>query len=150
MNRENLEGAVRSAVGQGEKSLGHAMSDSATAVRGGFDDAAGKAQQAFGSAKDAVSGSIEAVSALDFSGLRDEIANLTRQVTELAQNQVSAGRDQVAGAIGAAGESLSRSAAGAQDTFSAVESDVESRIKANPWSAVAIAGLIGLLLGKMS
>jgi ElaB/YqjD/DUF883 family membrane-anchored ribosome-binding protein len=71
-------------------------------------------------------------------------------VSDLAQKQMSAGRDQVAGAMGAAGDSLSQSAAIAQDKFAAVESDVESRIKKNPWGAVAIAALIGLLIGKMS
>jgi ElaB/YqjD/DUF883 family membrane-anchored ribosome-binding protein len=45
---------------------------------------------------------------------------------------------------------LSQSAANAQDQFAAIEGDVESRIKKNPWGAVAIAALIGLLIGKMS
>ncbi len=53
-------------------------------------------------------------------------------------------------AMGTASESLSQSAAIAQDKFAAVEGDVESRIKKNPWGAVAIAALIGLLIGKMS
>ena len=53
--------------------------------------------------------------------------------------------------MGAAGESLSQSAANAQDQFAAIEGDVESRIKKNPWGAGAIAALIGwLLIGKMS
>ena len=59
-------------------------------------------------------------------------------------------RDQVVGVVGAAGDSLSQSAAAAQDKFAAVEGDVEARIKKNPWGAVAVAGLIGLLIGKMS
>ena len=50
----------------------------------------------------------------------------------------------------AAGDSLSQWAAVAQDKFAAVEVDVEERIKKNPWGAVAVAGLIGLLIGKMS
>jgi hypothetical protein len=57
---------------------------------------------------------------------------------------------RVAGVVGAAGDSLSQSAAVAQDKFAAVEGDVEARIKKNPWGAVAVAGLIGLLIGKMS
>jgi ElaB/YqjD/DUF883 family membrane-anchored ribosome-binding protein/uncharacterized protein YjbJ (UPF0337 family) len=150
MNKDNLEGAVRSAVGQGEKIFGQATNDRATTAQGSYDDAAGKARSALGSAKEAVSGSIDAVSPIDFSGLRDEISKLTRKVSDLAQNQVSAGRDQVVGAMGAAGESLSQSAANAQDKFAALEGDVESRIKKNPWGAVAVAGLIGLLIGKMS
>jgi ElaB/YqjD/DUF883 family membrane-anchored ribosome-binding protein len=82
--------------------------------------------------------------------LRDEISKLSQQVASLAQNQVSAGRDQVVGAMGAARDNLSQSASNAQDKFVAIEGDVETRIKENPWGAVAIAGLIGLLIGKMS
>jgi ElaB/YqjD/DUF883 family membrane-anchored ribosome-binding protein len=92
-----------------------------------YGDAAGKAQTALGSAKDAVNAGVNAVSA-----------------------QVSAGRDQVAGALGSAADNLSRSAANAEDQFAAVASDLESRIKKNPLAAVAIAALIGLLIGKMS
>jgi ElaB/YqjD/DUF883 family membrane-anchored ribosome-binding protein len=109
-----------------------------------------KRQSALGSAEDAVSRSADAISALDFSGLRDEVSKLTQMVADLAQRRVSAGRDQVVGAMGAAGDSLSQSAAIAQDKFAAVEGDVEARIKKNPWGAVAIAALIGLLIGKMS
>jgi hypothetical protein len=64
-----------------------------TVAQGIYDDATGKARSALGSAKDAVSGSVDAVSALDFSGLRDEISKPTQKVSELAQNQVSAGRE---------------------------------------------------------
>ena len=103
-----------------------------------------------GNAKDAVSGGVDAVSALDFSLLRDQISQLTQKVSDLAQNQMSAGRDQMVGVIGAAGEALSQSAASAQDKIAAMEGDIESRIKKNPWGAVAIAALIGLLIGKMT
>ena len=130
MNRESLEGQVRSGIGQAEKIVGQAIGDKATAAQGAYDDAAGKAQSALGSAKDAGNESVNAVSALDLSGLRNEIAKLAQTVSDLAHKQVSAGRDQVVGAVEAA--------------------DVETRIKKNPWAAVAIAALIGLLLGKMS
>ena len=150
MNKDTLEGAARSTVGQGEKIFGQAMNDRATTAQGEFDDAVGKARSALGTAKDAVSGGAEAVSALDFSGLRDQISQLTQKVSDLAQNQASAGRDHLVGAIGTAGEGLSQSAANAQEKFAAIEGEVESRIKKNPWGAVAIAGLIGLLIGKMT
>ncbi len=154
MNRDNLEGSFRSAIGQGEKIVGQAIGDRTTATQGIYDDAAGKARSALGSAKDAVSEGVDAVSAIDFSALRDEITKLTQMVSDLGQKQVSAGRDQVVSAMGsamgAASDSLSQSAAIAQDKFTAVEGDVESRIKKNPWGAVAIAALIGLLIGKMS
>ena len=149
MNRDSLEGSFRSAIGQGEKIVGQAAGDRATG-QGSYDDAIGKARSALGSAKDAVSDGVDAVSAIDFSALRDEITKLTQLVSDLAQKQVSAGRDQMVSAMGAAGDGLSQSAAMAQDKFVAVESDVEARIKKNPWGAVAIAGLIGLLIGKMS
>jgi len=130
MTRESLDGHVRSGIGQAEKIVGQALGDKATMAQGAYDDAAGKAQAALGSAKDALNESVDAVSALDLSGLRNEITKLAQIVSDLAHKQVSAGRDQVVGAVEAA--------------------DVETRIKKNPWAAVAIAALIGLLIGKMS
>jgi uncharacterized protein YjbJ (UPF0337 family) len=150
VNKDNFEGTVRSAVGQGEKTLGQATNDRSTTAQGYYDDAAGKARSAVGSAKDAVNSGVDAVSSLDFSGLRDQIGKLTQQVSDLAHNQMSSGRDQVVSAMGSASDTLSQSAANAQDKFASLEGDVESRIKKNPWGAVAVAGLIGLLIGKMS
>ena len=150
MNKDHVEGSLRSALGQGEKVVGRTMNDAGTTAQGVFDDASGRVQSAIGSAQDAVSRGADAVSAVDFSALRDEVSKLTQMVSDLAQRRVSAGRDQVYGAMGAASESLSQSAAIAQDKFAAVEGDVEARIKKNPWAAVAIAALIGLLIGKMS
>jgi ElaB/YqjD/DUF883 family membrane-anchored ribosome-binding protein len=150
MNKDTVEGNIRSVVGQGEKLMGQATNDRSSTAQGYYDDVAGKARSTMGSAKDAVSGGVDAVSSIDFSGLRDEIGKLTQKVSELAQNQISVGRNQVVGAMGAAGDSLSQSAANAQDKFAALEGDVESRIKKNPWGAVAVAALIGLLIGKMS
>ena len=79
MDKDNFEGTVRSAVGQGEKILGQATNDRSTTAQGYYDDAAGKARSAVGSAKDAVSGGVDAISSLDFSGLRDEISKLIRR-----------------------------------------------------------------------
>ena len=86
----------------------------------------------------------------DLSRLRDDIAKLTQTVAGLAQKQVASSRDQVAGVVGAAGDSLSQSAAAAQEKFAVVEGDVEARIKKNPWVAVTVAGLIRLLISRMS
>ena len=110
MNKDNFEGTVRSAVGQGEKMLGQATGDRGTTAQGYYDDAAGKARSAVGSAKDAVSGGVDAISSLDFSGLRDEISKLTQKVADLTQTHVAAGRDHVVGAMGSAGQTLSQSA----------------------------------------
>jgi uncharacterized protein YjbJ (UPF0337 family) len=70
MNKDNFEGTVRSAVGQGEKILGQATNDKSTTAQGYYDDAAGKARSAIGSAKDAVGGSVDAISSLDFSAMK--------------------------------------------------------------------------------
>ncbi len=101
MNKDQVEGSLRSAMGQGEQVVGQAMNDPRTTGQGIYDDAAGKVQSALGSAGDAVSRTADAVSALDFSALRDEVAKLTQTVSDLAQRRVSLGRDQLAGAMGA-------------------------------------------------
>ena len=44
MNKDNFEGTIRSAVGQGEKILGQATNDRSTTAQGYYDDAAGKAR----------------------------------------------------------------------------------------------------------
>ena len=150
MNKDKFEGGVRSAVGQGERSVGAANDDKASEVRGAYDEVAGSAQTALGSKKDAAKETADFGSIPDLSRLRDDIARLTQTISDLAQKQVASSRDQVAGVVAAAGDSLSQSAAVAQDKFAAVEGDVEARIKKNPWGAVAVAGLIGLLIGKMS
>ena len=129
MNKDNFEGTVRSAVGQGEKILGQATNDRSTTAQGYYDDVTGKARSAVGNAKDAVNDGVDAISSLDFSGLRDEITKLTQKVSDLAQDRMSTGRDQVVGAMGAASDSLSQTASDAQDKFTALEGDVESRIK---------------------
>jgi uncharacterized protein YjbJ (UPF0337 family) len=130
MNRDTLEGAARSAIGQGEKVVGRALDDRSSTAQGSYDDAMGKARSALGSAKDAVNSGVEAVSALDFSALRDQVGQLAQKVSDLARNGMSP--------------------AEAKENFAALEADVESKIKRNPWGAVAIAALIGLLFGKMT
>jgi ElaB/YqjD/DUF883 family membrane-anchored ribosome-binding protein len=157
MNRDNLEGAGRSAYGQGEQIAGNILKDKSTTAQGRYDDIAGKAQSAVGSAKDAmssakdaVSSGMDAASSIDLTGVQDEIAKLTQSVTALVQKQASTTRDQVMGAVGAASDNLSQSASMAQDKLASMEEDMGTRIRRNPWSAVAVAALIGVLIGKMT
>jgi ElaB/YqjD/DUF883 family membrane-anchored ribosome-binding protein len=89
-------------------------------------------------------------SAVDFPALRADIARLTQTVGSLVEKQTSTARDQVMGAVGAAGDNIAQSASAAQDKLMSLEDDVGSRIKTNPWSAIAIAGLVGFLIGKVS
>jgi ElaB/YqjD/DUF883 family membrane-anchored ribosome-binding protein len=150
MNKDKFEGGVRSAAGEAERTVSAAADDKASDVRGAYDQVAGSAQSAWGSAKEAAKEAADSGSIPDLSRLRDDIAKLTQTVSDLAQKQVASSRDQVAGVVAAAGDTLSQSAAVAQDKFAAGAGDVEARIKKNPWCAVAVAGLIGLLVGKMS
>ena len=150
MNRDNLEGAGRTVFGQGEQLAGNLLKDKSTTAQGRYDEVVGKAQSAVGSAKDAVASGIDAASSIDLSGIQDEIAKLTQSVTALVQKQASTTRDQVMGAVGAAGDNLSQSASAAQDTLISMEEDMGTRIRRNPWSAVAVAALVGLLIGKMT
>ena len=129
MNKDNFEGGVRSAVGQGERFVGAATDDKTSEVKGAYNEVAGSAQSAWGSAKEAAKEMTDTGSIPDLSRLRDDIAKLTQTVSDLAQKQVASSRDQVATVVGAAGDSLSQSAAVAQDKFAAVEGDVEARIK---------------------
>jgi len=151
MNRDSLEGAARAAIGQGEQLAGQAFKDKSMMSQGRNDEALGKVQSALGSAKDAVQSGVDAAAAaIDFGQLRDDIAKLTQTVTDLVQKQASSARDQVTDAMDAAGDNLSHSASAAQDKLASIERDVGARIQKNPWGAVAIAALIGLLIGKMS
>ena len=79
MHQDHVEGSLRSAIGQGEKVVGHAMNDPRTTAQGIYDDAAGQAQSALASAGDVMSRSADAVSAFDFSALRDEVATRAGQ-----------------------------------------------------------------------
>jgi ElaB/YqjD/DUF883 family membrane-anchored ribosome-binding protein len=150
MNNDQFEGSVRSTVGQGEKAFGRVANDSALAHKGAADTVAGKAQSALGSAKDALSSGADAVASIDTKELRDDIAKLTQSVTDLVQKQASSTRDQLAGAVNAAGDNLTQAASAAQDKFVSIEADMEGRIKSNPWMAVGIAAFIGILIGKMT
>ena len=53
MNKDNFEGGVRTAVGQGERFVGSATDDKASEIKGAYNEVAGSAQSAWGSAKDA-------------------------------------------------------------------------------------------------
>ena len=103
MNKDKFEGGVRSTVGQGEKLVGMATGDKASEVKGAHNDVAGSAQSAWGSAKDAAKEMADSGSIPDLSRLREDIAKLTQTVSDLAQKQVASSREQVVGAVGAAG-----------------------------------------------
>jgi ElaB/YqjD/DUF883 family membrane-anchored ribosome-binding protein len=135
MSRDDFEASVRSTIGEAGRVAG---------------DAAGKAKTAAGNVTDAISNGVDAVAAVDFSSLRDDIAKLTQTVTNLVQKQAYSTRDQVMGAVGSAADNISQSSSDAQDKLMSLEADVGARIRRNPWTAIAIAALAGLLIAKLS
>jgi ElaB/YqjD/DUF883 family membrane-anchored ribosome-binding protein len=161
MNKDSIEGAARKAAGQVEDFAGRTFKDKQASAQGLYDQAAGSVQSAFGHAKDAVAsgasdiakaakGAVDEVANTDLGALRDDLAKLTQTVSQLVQSQAASTRDQVMGAVATAGDNISQSAAVAQDKLVSIEHDLESRIRKNPWGAVAIAVGVGLLLGKMT
>jgi ElaB/YqjD/DUF883 family membrane-anchored ribosome-binding protein len=115
-----------------------------------FEDAAGNARSAVENIKDAISSGADAAASVDYSALRDDIVKLSQTVSDLVQKQTSAARDQVMGAVGSAADNITQSTSVAQDKLaSSLEEDMEAGIKKNPWTAIAIAALVGLLVGKM-
>jgi ElaB/YqjD/DUF883 family membrane-anchored ribosome-binding protein/uncharacterized protein YjbJ (UPF0337 family) len=176
MNKDNIQGAVRKTVGQAEQIAGRTFEDKQTTGQGLYDQAAGNVQSAYGQAKDAVAtgvsdlaqgasatfakakdavtegakGAVDGLTNSDLGALRDDLAKLTQTVSQLVQNQAASTRDQVMDVVGAGGDNVARSAAVAQEKLVSVEADVEARIQKNPWSAVAIAMGVGILIGKMT
>jgi uncharacterized protein YjbJ (UPF0337 family) len=146
MNKDNFEGAARSTLGKVEEGVGEIAADDSTISQGRYDQVAGKAQSAVGSAKDAIKSGVDAVASVDLSTLGDDVAKLTQTVSDLVKKQTSSARDQVVGAAGAAADNISQATSVAQDNLVSIEAGIQK----NPWTAVAIAALVGLLIGKMS
>jgi ElaB/YqjD/DUF883 family membrane-anchored ribosome-binding protein len=152
----NIQGGLKINPNNGNSYSGGSMNGESTTKSA--QDAVGQAQAAFGSAKDAVGSGIgNAKEALgsgvdaantELEALREQISKLAQTVSQLVQSQASSARDQVMSAVGTASESISQSASAAQGTLTFVEADVESRIKRNPWAAIAISGLLGVLIAK--
>jgi ElaB/YqjD/DUF883 family membrane-anchored ribosome-binding protein len=90
------------------------------------------------------------VAAVDFSTLSDDVAKLSQTVSGLVQKQTSSARDQVMGAASAAADNISQATSAGQDKLVSIQADLGDRIQKNPWAAVAIAALVGLLIGKMT
>jgi len=145
MDNGNLESGVNSKLGGLEPPKGVMMNGEAAKKSG--QDAIGHVQAAVGSAKDAVGAGAQAAN-VEIDALKDQISKLAQTVTQLVQSQASTARDQVMSAVGSASDTLSQHASAAQGTLTTVENDIESRIKRNPWSAIAIAGLLGLIIAK--
>jgi ElaB/YqjD/DUF883 family membrane-anchored ribosome-binding protein/uncharacterized protein YjbJ (UPF0337 family) len=149
VDKDEFKGAVRSTVGQSEKFGGDAFRDKSTAAPARYDEAVGNAESAVGSVKYAVSRGADAVASGDISAVRNDLAKLTETISGLVQKQAVSTRDQVTDALGSVGENLSQSASVAQDTLMSMQEEIGLRARKNPWSAVAMAVLVGLILGRL-
>jgi uncharacterized protein YjbJ (UPF0337 family) len=142
MNKDNIEGGVRSAAGEVKEFVGRGTGDAATTASGLADKAMGGAQSAFGNAKSAIGSAAESAAELtdlDLRGLRDSIAKLTDTVGKMVTEKVAT-----------AGDSVARATAATQDRVMAFEGDFENRVRRSPLAAVGIAVAVGALLGVMS
>jgi len=150
MNKDNFEGSARSTLGKVEEGVGDLSGDNSAVTQGRYDQVAGKAQSAAGSVKDAIKSGADAVASVDLSTLGEDVAKLTQTVSDLVQKQTTSARDQVVGAVGAAADNISQATSAGQDKLASLEADLAAQVKKNPLTAVAIAALVGLLIGKMS
>jgi len=143
MNGESTTKSAQDAMGHAQAAIGSAKD----AVGSGIGNAKDALGSGIGNAKEALGTGVDAANT-ELDALKDQISKLAQTVTQLVQSQASTARDQVMSAVGTASESLSQSASAAQGTLTFVEADVESRIKRNPWAAIAIAGLFGIIIAK--
>lgn len=149
MNSDQVEGNVRSAIGQAKQAVGDGFNNPSLSRQGAYDNIAGKVQSAAGGGADALQSGVDAVANIDLTGLRDEVAKLSKSVADMLQKQAATTRDQVVDAVSSASETLSDAASVAKEKFMSVEADLEERIKGNPMMAVGIAVVVGVLIGKI-
>jgi ElaB/YqjD/DUF883 family membrane-anchored ribosome-binding protein len=158
MNSSSTVGTAPKSNGPAEEFADRVLEHKRAGVPGLHDQAVGNAPSAFGQAKDAVvcgasetSGdAVEGAATTDFDALREDLAKLTQTIGQLVQNQAASTRAQVMDVVGAAGDNISDTASVVQDTLTTIEAGVEAQIRKNPWSAVAVALGLGLLVGKLS
>ncbi len=96
-----------------------------------------------------------------FDSIRGDIASLADQVAKVARTQADVANARVQSAMGDVGDALSGTAdrlakhgrtmaADAQDRLSGASAELEGHIGRNPWTAIMIAGAVGLLMGALS
>ncbi len=96
-----------------------------------------------------------------FEGIRGDITSLTDQITKIAKAQadsansrVQAAAGNVSDAVHGTAERLARTgqdfASGAQDHLRSASAELEDQIGRNPWTAIMVAGAVGLMMGLLS
>lgn len=86
----------------------------------------------------------------DFKALRDDVAKLNSAVAQLLRQQTGLAGEQVRGVIDEATDQLATSASALKARAQAATSDLETTITRNPVSAVLLSLIAGLLLGLWS
>lgn len=84
------------------------------------------------------------------TALKDDIAKLTHTLSGLVKAQAGEAVSQVKQAAGDAAAAGSDLAARATQSVRTSSAEIEAYVERNPWSAVLIAGGIGMMLGLMN
>jgi ElaB/YqjD/DUF883 family membrane-anchored ribosome-binding protein len=82
--------------------------------------------------------------------LRDDIAKLTSSVSEFVSSQTTATTNKVVGAVDNAQKKLSDTASNVQDRVSGASAHLEATVERNPFIAVFVAMVAGLIVGMVS
>ncbi|HUB64194.1 MAG TPA: hypothetical protein VL996_07035 [Methylocella sp.] len=88
--------------------------------------------------------------AAELAALRKDIVKLSSAVSEFVHDQTAATASTVGDAVGSARQTISETAGKAQDRVTSASSELEATIERNPFAAVLIAMLAGLLVGLLS
>jgi ElaB/YqjD/DUF883 family membrane-anchored ribosome-binding protein len=85
----------------------------------------------------------------DLATLRADVARLSASVAELLRHEANQAQDRVKDVVGSAREQLANSATEAREKVRSASAELEATIERNPLTAVAIAMVCGLLLGRI-
>ena len=84
------------------------------------------------------------------TALKDDVAKLTHTLSDLVKAQAGEAVAQMKHAAGDAVAAGSEMAARASQTVRTSSAEIEAYVERNPWTAVLIAGGIGMMLGLMN
>ncbi|MGI8567684.1 MAG: DUF883 family protein [Methylocella sp.] len=87
--------------------------------------------------------------AADLAAMRDDVTKLTSSVSEFIRYQTAATKKTVSDAASSAGQTISDTASKAQDRVAGASADLEKTIERNPFVAVILATLGGVLVGMI-
>lgn len=96
-----------------------------------------------------------------FDGFRGDIAKLSETVAGIAKSQAEQTASRLQGTVNGVSDTLTDAAsrvasrgqaiaADAQDQLKGLSGDLEDQIARNPWTAILVAGAVGMVMGLVS